>query len=143
MLLDFAQKHDIKYELCGKVIVATRKEEIPLLNNVFERGIENGLTKIIQSSTTLSSNFHTYAIEWDADSIKWFFDDLCYNTINRQDVESEGKPWPFDQEFYLILNLAIGGWFAGDVDADLENAQLQVKSIKYYSIDGVGELILH
>lgn len=46
MLLDFAQKHDIKYELCGKVIVATRKEEIPLLNNVFQRGIENGLTKI-------------------------------------------------------------------------------------------------
>jgi len=46
MLLDFAQKHEIKYELCGKVIVATRKEEIPLLNNVFQRGIENGLTKI-------------------------------------------------------------------------------------------------
>jgi hypothetical protein len=41
------------------------------------------------------------------------------------------------------MNLAIGGWFAGDVDAALDKAQLQVKSIKYYSIDGVGELILH
>jgi hypothetical protein len=41
------------------------------------------------------------------------------------------------------MNLAIGGWFAGDVDQALESAQLQVKSIKYYSIDGVGELILH
>ena len=104
---------------------------------------ENGLTKIIQSPTTLSSNFHTYAIEWDAHSIKWFFDDLCYNTITRQDVQWQGKPWPFDQEFYLIMNLAIGGWFAGDVDAALDRAQLQVKSIKYYSVDGVGELILH
>jgi len=52
MLLDFAQKHNIKYELCGKVIVATRKEEIPLLNNVFQRGIENGLTKIKKISVS-------------------------------------------------------------------------------------------
>jgi beta-glucanase (GH16 family) len=58
-------------------------------------------------------------------------------------VQSQGKPWPFDQEFYLIMNLAIGGWFAGDVDPALDSAQLHVKSIKYFSIDGVGELILH
>jgi beta-glucanase (GH16 family) len=104
---------------------------------------ENGITKIIQSPTTLASDFHTYAIEWTEDSIKWFFDDLCYNTINRKDVEAEGKPWPFDQEFYLIINLAIGGWFAGAVDSELDNAQLQVSSIRYYSIDGIGALILH
>ena len=104
---------------------------------------ENGLTKVIQSPTALSSDFHTYSIEWTANSIKWFFDDLCYSTINRQDVESQGKPWPFDQEFYLIMNLAIGGWFAGDVDPQLDSAQLEVKSIKYYSIDGIGELFLH
>jgi hypothetical protein len=41
------------------------------------------------------------------------------------------------------MNLAIGGWFAGDVDPQLDSAQLQVQSIKYYSINGVGELILH
>jgi hypothetical protein len=41
------------------------------------------------------------------------------------------------------MNLAIGGWFAGDVDPQLEQAQLQVESIRYYSVDGVGELILH
>ena len=104
---------------------------------------ENGLTKVIQSPTALSSDFHTYSIEWTANSIKWFFDDLCYSTINRQDVESQGKTWPFDQEFYLIMNLAIGGWFAGDVDPQLDSAQLEVKSIKYYSIDGIGELFLH
>ena len=104
---------------------------------------ENGLTKIIQSQTTLSSGFHTYSINWTPDSIQWFFDDLCYNTIKREDVESQGNPWPFNQEFYLIMNLAIGGWFAGDVDPELKSAELQVNSIKYYSIDGVGELILH
>lgn len=104
---------------------------------------ENGLTKIIQSTEELSKDFHTYAINWTPDSIEWFFDDQCYNIINRAEVESQGKPWPFNQEFYLILNLAIGGWFAGDVDPLLEKADLTVKSIKYYSINGIGELILH
>jgi beta-glucanase (GH16 family) len=104
---------------------------------------ENGLTHIIQSPTTLSSGFHTYSINWTPDSIQWFFDDLCYNTINREEVEAQGNPWPFNQEFYVIMNLAIGGWFAGEVDPDLNSAELQVASIKYYSLDGVGELILH
>ena len=104
---------------------------------------ENGLTKIIQSTTPLADDFHRYSINWTPDYIEWFFDDVSYNRINRVDVEAAAKPWPFNQEFYLILNLAIGGWFAGAVDEDLKHAQLQVESIKYYSIDGIGELILH
>ncbi|TAG54490.1 MAG: L-2-hydroxyglutarate oxidase [Cytophagales bacterium] len=46
MLLEFADKHKIKYNLCGKVVVATRKEELDGLENLYKRGIENGLTKI-------------------------------------------------------------------------------------------------
>jgi len=104
---------------------------------------EHGLTKIIQSPEELSKDFHTYAINWTPDCIEWFFDDNCYNIINREEVENQGKPWPFNQEFYLIINLAIGGWFAGEVDRNLEKAELHVTSIKYYSVNGVGELLLH
>ncbi|MDX2191356.1 MAG: L-2-hydroxyglutarate oxidase [Bacteroidota bacterium] len=46
MLLDFANKNDIKYNLCGKVIVATQTSELEALNNVYKRGIDNGLDKI-------------------------------------------------------------------------------------------------
>lgn len=104
---------------------------------------EAGLTKIIQSPTPLSDNFHNYAISWNEESIEWFFDGNSYNKITKLSVEETGKPWPFSQEFYLIMNLAIGGWFAGEVDPNLEKATLEVESIKYFSIDGVGELILH
>lgn len=104
---------------------------------------EAGLTKIIQSPTPLSDNFHNYAISWNEEYIEWFFDGNSYNKITKSSVEEMGKPWPFSQEFYLIMNLAIGGWFAGDVDPKLERAELQIESIKYFSIDGVGELILH
>jgi (S)-2-hydroxyglutarate dehydrogenase len=45
MLLDFCNNEGIEYDLCGKIVVATSKEELPLLNNLFERGIQNGLIK--------------------------------------------------------------------------------------------------
>jgi L-2-hydroxyglutarate oxidase len=42
-LLAFCDQHDIKYDLCGKIIVATNEAELPALENVYQRGIENGL----------------------------------------------------------------------------------------------------
>jgi L-2-hydroxyglutarate oxidase len=43
LLLDFCQKNDVPYTICGKVIVATEEKEIPLLKNIFDRGQQNGL----------------------------------------------------------------------------------------------------
>ena len=43
MLIDFAEKEGIKYDLCGKVVVATRPEHIPILDGLYERGQQNGL----------------------------------------------------------------------------------------------------
>ncbi|MCX6165627.1 MAG: L-2-hydroxyglutarate oxidase [Ignavibacteriae bacterium] len=43
MLLDFCDENEIPYDICGKVIVAMNEEEIPRLNNLFERGQQNGL----------------------------------------------------------------------------------------------------
>lgn len=42
-VIDFAEKHGIRYDLCGKIIVATSQEELPLLDNIYKRGVENGL----------------------------------------------------------------------------------------------------
>jgi L-2-hydroxyglutarate oxidase len=43
MLLDFCQKEEIKYDLCGKIVVATQPEQISILDGLFERGNQNGL----------------------------------------------------------------------------------------------------
>lgn len=45
-LVDFCDTNDIPYDLCGKVVVATSKNEIPLMNNLFERGKQNGLKNL-------------------------------------------------------------------------------------------------
>ncbi len=43
MLLDFCRNEDIKHDLCGKIVVATRPEQVPILDGLFERGKQNGL----------------------------------------------------------------------------------------------------
>lgn len=52
------------------------------------------------------NEFHDYAMEWNADSIRWLIDGHCY-------AERELRPGvtPFDEQFYLVLNLAVGGWY--------------------------------
>lgn len=46
LLLDFCKTNEIPFELCGKIVVATSQEEIPLLNNLFVRGEQNGLKNL-------------------------------------------------------------------------------------------------
>ena len=55
----------------------------------------------------LSSDFHTYAVEWEEDEIRWYFDGQLYHTVT---PDTTVNPWPFMQgQFYLILNVAVGG----------------------------------
>ena len=43
-MTEFCQTHGIQHDICGKVIVATKPEEIPLLENLYKRGLDNGLS---------------------------------------------------------------------------------------------------
>ncbi len=43
LLIDFCNRHEIPYDLCGKIVVATEERELPLLQNLFDRGAQNGL----------------------------------------------------------------------------------------------------
>lgn len=46
LLVQFCRENDVPFELCGKIIVATDKPELPLLQNIYKRGIENGLQNL-------------------------------------------------------------------------------------------------
>jgi L-2-hydroxyglutarate oxidase len=45
MLIDFCDKNNVKYDLCGKLVVATNNNEIFELDKLFQRGLENGFIK--------------------------------------------------------------------------------------------------
>jgi len=57
------------------------------------------------------SDFHVYALEWEASEYRVFVDNQHYFTFKNEGTGS--KAWPFDQRFHLLLNVAIGGNWGG------------------------------
>ena len=56
-------------------------------------------------------------MEWDEDAIVWSLDGEEYGRVTRAEVEEVGE-WVLDDEFYLILNLAVGGVYGSPVGVD-------------------------
>jgi len=78
--------------------------------------------------------FHLYAIEWTPDKIDFFVDDRKYYTVEKSVLGSTVAEWPFDQPFYLILNVAVGGNWGGQkgVDETIWPRRMEVDYVRVY-----------
>ncbi len=63
-----------------------------------------------------SSAFHIYALEWTKDEMHLFVDDKDYYSY--KNPHTDWKDWPFDQPFYVLLNIAVGGAWGGEQGVD-------------------------
>lgn len=79
-----------------------------------------GSTSVNRSTTTptgtLHDKFHVYSIEWEEDEIRWYLDGSLFSTFKKTDVPA-GMIYPFNEDFYFIFNLAVGGNWPGSPDA--------------------------
>ncbi len=114
---------------CGEIdIMEHRGSE---LNKIFgtlhypgrSGGNADGGTKMISNSST---EFHIYTVDWSASSIKIYADNQLYHTVANSDNI------PFNHDFFFILNVAMGGTFAGSVDPLFTNATMEVDYIRVY-----------
>jgi beta-glucanase (GH16 family) len=81
-----------------------------------------------------ADSFHLYAIEWDADAIRWYVDDTLYKTTRTRDVPGQ---WVFDHSFYIILNVAVGGYWPGAPDSTTVFPQaMRVDYVRVYEKTG-------
>jgi beta-glucanase (GH16 family) len=64
----------------------------------------------------LSKAFHVYAIDWDAEGIRYYIDGHAYLYFANEHKNSEA--WPFDQAFHLLINIAVGGNWGGKYGVD-------------------------
>jgi hypothetical protein len=141
--------------------------EIDILEAV-NQGTDNGVVAgtlhhgfawpLNQLSTTTqdvdaSTDFHVYAVEWEANEIRWFIDNVHYKTVTKDTyysvyydqasgdyVQAPGSA-PFDTNFHILLNLAVGGTLAGEVDTgegDLLVDYVRVYECSYDTADGSG-----
>lgn len=103
-----------------------------------------GADYVFPAGQSISNDFHTYAVEWEPGEIRWYVDDHLFQTANQWSSEGVGLPdkyafpAPFDKSFYIILNMAVGGTFDGNLnppDSALP-AQMQVDYVRAYELTG-------
>lgn len=82
-----------------------------------------GLTTNVSDSTT---NFHIYSMEWTDSYIKMFVDDVEYYVI---DLNSS---MPFENNFFLIFNTALGGSLGGTIDSTFSSDTMEIDYVRVY-----------
>lgn len=80
----------------------------------------------------IEEGFHTYAINWTKDKIEFFVDGKPVYTFAPKDKTVE--VWPFDQPFYFLINVAVGGNFGGpEVDDSIFPQQFVIDYVRVYA----------
>lgn len=78
--------------------------------------------------------FNSYGMEWDENSIRFMVNGKLYFETTKgqgqRNVSNEG--WPFDKPYFLILNLAIGGNWGGDIDDSIFPNEMEVDYVRIY-----------
>jgi PKD repeat protein len=114
---------------CGEIdIMEHRGSE---LNKIFgtlhypghSGGNADGATLTIANATTA---FHKYMLDWSATSVRIYVDDVLIHSV------ANTASLPFNQNFFFILNVAMGGAFGGNVDPTFTSATMEIDYIRVY-----------
>jgi beta-glucanase (GH16 family) len=82
------------------------------------------------ASGAFADSFHVYAIEWEAGSIKWYVDGVRYLTVTAAILPGT---WVFNHQFFILLNVAIGGYWPGNPDGTTTFPQMmRVDYVRVY-----------
>ena len=125
---------------CGEIDVTELVGKAPntaygYLHGLLSGGF-GGRGTTVDMPNGFANEYHTYAVDWLPESIDWYVDGVLFGSQKKKD-----KDWVFDHEFYLVVNLAMGGNLGGPVEAGLKQANMSFDWIRFSSINGVGEVI--
>lgn len=123
----------VGWPACGEIDIM---EHVGRNQNVIQAALHNpssyGNTQNKGSiiNNTASTEFHEYAVSWNADRMIFYVDDVPYYTYspNSKNVSN----WPYDANHFIIMNIAIGGTFGGTVDPALTSARMEIDYVRVY-----------
>lgn len=108
----------VGWPACGEIDIMEGKGRLPnWTSGALHRGPDAANNRITAAEYVLPAGdfyteWHVFAVEWWPQQIRWYVDDVVFQVVERPSGV-EPAYWPFDrgQPFFLILNLAVGGWF--------------------------------
>lgn len=105
-----------------------------------------GTYTIKDGEKSFSDDFHTFTCDWEPGKITWYVDGIKYHEESNWHSTTEGQgtltyPAPFDQPFYIILNLAVGGSWVGNSNEETNfvNNPFVVDYVRVYQKDSYDE----
>ena len=105
-----------------------------------------GTYTIKDGKESFSDGFHTFTCDWEPGKITWYVDGIKYHEESNWHSTTEGQgtltyPAPFDQPFYIILNLAVGGSWVGNPNekTNFDNNPFVVDYVRVYQKDSYDE----
>ncbi|MDO4864139.1 MAG: family 16 glycosylhydrolase, partial [Ruminococcus sp.] len=94
---------------------------------------------VVLDSGSFASDFHEYSVEWEPGEMRWYIDNELYLTVNdwftaEKDEDDKPYPAPFDQNFFVQMNLAVGGTWPGNPDdtTDFDKAEFLIDYVRVY-----------
>ena len=92
--------------------------------------------------STFADDFHEFSVEWEPGEMRFYIDGNLYHTVNEwftaeEDEDDKEYPAPFNQTFFVQLNLAVGGTWPGNPDShtDFDNAEFLIDYVRVYQKD--------
>jgi beta-glucanase (GH16 family) len=90
----------------------------------------------LPNGASYADAFHTFAVEWEPGTVRFYVDDHLYETQNASAVP-KGDTWEFEHPFFLLINVAVGGQWPGSPDSTTTFPQtLKVDWVRVYQKDG-------
>jgi len=106
---------EVSWPQCGEIdIMELRGQQPSTINGTLHGPGYSGGNPISASysleNKRFDTDYHIFAVEWDENKIEFFVDDYLYQRIEKADVPGE---WVYDNSFFIILNVAVGGNYVG------------------------------
>ena len=128
---------EASWPACGEIDIMELRGSTPQVNistlhfgnSIATKPQPFSTTYTLPSGRDFSQDFHTFSLIRAQDKIEWYVDSVKYFTATQAQI----SPYPFNNPFYLILNVAVGGDFDGNPDGTTTfPQQMQVDYVRYY-----------
>ncbi len=119
----------VGWPVCGEIDIMEQRgqDKNTVLATVHHPGVSPGAgdsaTTALPTSTT---EFHNYTVEWTPTTITFLVDDFVFHTVNND------ATLPFNADFFLILNVAMGGTLGGDIDPAFTQGTMEIDYVRVY-----------
>ncbi|HEX2621143.1 MAG TPA: family 16 glycosylhydrolase [Phototrophicaceae bacterium] len=91
----------------------------------------DGIGGSIVLDAPVSDDYHVFAVEWNAQGMDWYVDDTLYKSVRNSDVGR--RKWVYDQPFFILMNVAVGGGWPGNPDDTTTFPQeMRVDYVRWY-----------